>query len=142
MQMRPAERIWLPGQGVVDLGPMKIHRALQAYDERLIFGRINDESHPGYGDWVAFVKMPHGQNPVPVIGFGKEMPTPEEAVARCDRANTRKHNDTLLRMIKEDDERRRAAIDKEFEKLQEVYVDIMKEAKGHKAPQIYVPRSI
>lgn len=137
MQMKPAEKIWLPGQGVVDLGPMKIHRALQAYDERLLFGRNEDN-----GDWCAFVKMPHGQAPVPVIGFGKELPTPEEAVRRCDAANTRRHNDQLLDLIKRDDERRRAAIDKEFENLQEVYADIMKEAKGHKMPQIYVPRGI
>lgn len=137
MQLKPSERIWLPGQGVVDLGPMKVHRALQAYDERLIFGRNTDT-----GDWCAFVKMPHGQAPVPVIGFGKEMPTPEEAVQRCDRANTRRHGDQLLDLIKRDDERRRAALDKASEESAEIFAEIMKDAPGYKTPRIFIPRGI
>ena len=142
MQKTPAERIWLPGQGVVDMGPMKVHRALQAYDDRLMFGRNSDPNHPGYGDWCAFVKMPHGEAPVPVIGFGKELPTPEEAVKRCDAANTRRHSSQLLDMVTRDELRRRAELEKGREELAEVYADIMKEAKGVKAPQIFVPRSI
>lgn len=144
MQIQPSEKLWLPGQGVVDMGPMKVHRALQAYDERLLFGRINDPNHPGYGDWCAFVKMPHGsKHPIlPVIGFGPEMPTAEEAVERCNAANTRRHGDKLLNDIMADDRRRRRDLERGAEANSEIYVEIMKEAQGVKAPQISVPRSI
>jgi hypothetical protein len=144
MQMQPADKLWLPGQGVVDIGPMKVHRALQAYDERLLFGRINDPNHPGYGDWCAFVKMPHGSKfPIlPVIGFGKEMPTPEEAVQRCNAANTRRHGDKILHDIKADDDRRRKSLERAADANSDMYVEIMKEAQGVKAPQIFVPRGI
>lgn len=142
-QITPAERIWLPGQGVVDLAPMRVHRAVQAYDERLIFGRINDQKHPGFGDWCVFVKMPHGQNPVPVLGFGKnEMPEPEEVIRRCDQANTRKHGDKLLRLLRQEADERKAMADAASLANAEVYADIMKEAKGVKAPQISVPRGV
>lgn len=136
-QLAPSDKIWLPGQGVVDLEPMKVHRAVQAYDERLIFGRHDN------GDWCIFVKMPHGQRPVPVLGFGKhKIPTPEEAIARADQANTRKHGDKLLRMLKQEAEERKAMADAASLANAEVYADIMKEAKGVKNPQISVPRGV
>jgi len=138
MQKEPTTKLWLPGQGVVDLAPMRVSRAVQAYDERLIFGRINEPDHPGYGDWCIFVKMPLGHKPeiLPVLGFGKEMPTPEEAVRRADEANTRKHGAKLLDQIMRQERQRQADWDKENERLAETYADVMKEAKGVKNPQI------
>lgn len=143
MQTREVTRLWLPGQGVVDLAPMKIHRAVQAYDERLMFGRITDESHPGYGDWVVFVKMPHGQTPVPVLGFGnKELPSIEEVLRRADEANTRKHGQALIDAMHREQLQRKAEAEKESERLAELYADIMKEAEGVKNPMISVPKGI
>ena len=136
MQMRPSERIWLPGQGVVDMAPMKVHRAVSQYDERLMFGRHEN------GDWCIFVKMPHGMTPRPVLGFGTELPTPEEAVRRADAANTRKHGEKLLHDIMADDRRRRAQLEKGREELSEIYAEIMMESEGIKNPQIHVPRGI
>ncbi len=136
MQMRPSEKIWLPGQGVVDMAPMKVHRAVSQYDERLMFGRHEN------GDWCIFVKMPHGKDPLPVLGFGTELPTPEEAVRRADAANTRRHGQKVLDQIMADDARRRAKLDKESEELAEVYAEIMMDAQGVKAPSIFVPRGI
>ena len=136
MQMKPSEKIWLPGQGVVDMAPMKVHRAVSEYDERLMFGRHDN------GDWCIFVKMPHGMLPRPVLGFGTELPTPEEAVARADAANTRRHGQKVLDQIMADDRRRRAKLDKESEELAEVYAEIMMDAQGVKAPQIFVPKGI
>ena len=136
MQMKPSERIWLPGQGVVDMAPMKVHRAVSQYDERLMFGRHDN------GDWCIFVKMPHGKQPLPVLGFGTELPTPEEAVRRADAANTRRHGQKILDQIMADDARRRAKLDKESEELAEVYAEIMMDAQGVKNPSIYVPRGI
>ena len=136
MQMKPSERIWLPGQGVVDMAPMKVHRAVSQYDERLMFGRHDN------GDWCIFVKMPHGKDPLPVLGFGRELPTPEEAVRRADAANTRRHGQKVLDQIMADDRRRRAKLDKESEELAEVYAEIMMDAQGVKNPSIYVPRGI
>lgn len=140
MQKEPAARIWLPGQGVVDLEPMRVHRAVNAYDERLMFGRINDESHPGYGDWVIFVKMPHGEAPLPVLGFGKQIPTPEEAVRRADEANTRKHGQKLLDDFHKERKSREYRRMKEREYLAEIYADIMSASKDFiGSSRIYVP---
>ncbi len=136
-QLVPTEKIWLPGQGVVDLEPMRVHRAVQAYDERLMFGR-----NEANGDWCIFVKMPHGEIPLPVLGFGDTIPTPEEAVRRADAANTRRHSTQILDRIMKEDEDRRAANARERERLAELYADIMKEARGIKGPQIFVPRSL
>jgi len=136
MQMKPSERIWLPGQGVVDMAPMKVHRAVSQYDERLMFGRHEN------GDWCIFVKMPHGKKPLPVLGFGRELPTPEEAVRRADAANTRRHGQKVLDQIMADDRRRRREVEKRSEQLAETYADIMIEAQGVKAPQIFVPKGI
>lgn len=133
MQMKPSERIWLPGQGVVDMAPMKVHRAVSAYDERLMFGRHEN------GDWCIFVKMEHGRKPLPVLGFGTEMPTPEEAVRRADAANTRKHGDKLLRDIKADDERRRRGLEKAAEANADIYAEIMSAAQGVAPVRIFVP---
>jgi len=115
---------------------MKVHRAVNEYDERLMFGRHDN------GDWCIFVKMPHGKNPLPVLGFGTELPTPEEAVRRADAANTRRHGQKVLDQIMADDARRRAKLDKESEELAEVYAEIMMDAQGVKAPQIFVPKGI
>jgi hypothetical protein len=41
-----------------------------------------------------------------------------------------------------DDRRRRAKLDKESEELAEVYAEIMMDAQGVKAPQIFVPKGI
>ena len=142
MQLAPVDNIWLPGKGVVDLEPYRVHRALQAYDERLVFGRITDEKHPGYGDWCAFVKKPHGMPPHPVLGFGRQIPTPEEAVRRADAANTKRHGTKVLEELKREDVQRRNARDRESLNLAETYADIMMEAEHVKPPQIFVPRGI
>jgi hypothetical protein len=80
--------------------------------------------------------------PRPVLGFGTELPTPEEAVRRADAANTRRHGQKVLDQIMADDRRRRAKLDKESEELAEVYAEIMMDAQGVKAPQIFVPKGI
>lgn len=123
--MRPTNKIWLPGQGVVDLEARRVSAAVEAYDERLFFGRITEEGHPGYGDWVIFVKMPRGEDPIPVLGFQYEIPTPEEAVRRAHAANTRAHGEAILQAVERDyQEQRRQAEYAEAEHNEE-YAELM-----------------
>ena len=123
--MRPTTNIWLPGQGVVDLEARRVSAAVEAYDPRLFFGRITEEGHPGYGDWVIFVKMPHGEPPVPVLGFQYQIPTPEEAVRRAHAANTRAHGDQLLRLVEADHAKMKEQQEKAADELNEELVELM-----------------
>ena len=79
--------IWLP-QSFFDKDCEAVNRALQAYDARVHFG-LNQAT----GDWCAFYEMPRGSNPqhIPILGFGKRIPSPDEAVRRLHRADTVKH---------------------------------------------------
>jgi hypothetical protein len=123
--MRPAQKIWLPGRGVVDLEARRVSAAVEAYDPRLFFGRIDDPNHPGYGDWVIFVKMPHGEPPVPVLGFQREIPTPEEAVQRAHAANTKVHGDQLIDMVERDHAIQKERQEKAEAELIAEYVELM-----------------
>lgn len=141
--MRPTNKIWLPGRGVVDLEARRVSAAVEAYDPRLFFGRIDQPDHPGYGDWVVFVRMPRGQDPIPVLGFQYEIPTPEEAVRRCHAANTKAHGDAILRAV-EADYREQERIQKAAEaELQGEYVELMESGVrrmgAHPSPRIFVP---
>lgn len=123
--MRPTQKIWLPGQGVVDLEARRVSEAVEAYDPRLFFGRIEEEGHPGYGDWVIFVKMPRGQDPIPVLGFQYQIPTPAEAVRRAHAANTKAQGTAILEAVERDykeQQKRQAAAENE---LNEEYAELM-----------------
>lgn len=85
----PADKIWLPDSHTFrELLPL--NRALNAYDERLRFGRNEDT-----GDWCVFL-VARGEAPIPVLGFQDKIPSVEECMARVDAADTKKHGDQIL----------------------------------------------
>lgn len=141
--MRPTNKIWLPGRGVVDLEARRVSAAVEAYDPRLFFGRIEEPGHPGYGDWVVFVKMPHGQDPIPVLGFQYQIPTPEEAVRRCHAANTKAQGEAIIELVEKDYREQKRLQEAAEAELQGEYVELMESGirrmGAHPNPRIFVP---
>lgn len=141
MQKAPAEKIWLPGAGVVDLESTRVDRAVREYDERLFFGRNMDN-----GQWCVFIKMPRGHVPdcLPVLGFDSH-PTPEEALDKVRRSDTSRYGSQILGMIEADQQRRIADAEKLNDENSDIYADIMAEAyrKAGMAPsRIFVPKGV
>jgi len=92
------------------------------------------------------VKMPHGQKPVCVLTFGKQLPTPEEAVKRADAANTRKHGseiyDAMLRDNAELEKARAAKWDDLGTLVSEVRDHAFRQTGVHPFPRIFVPKGV
>ena len=134
----PATKLYIPGMGEVNLEEYRVHRAVQEYDERLMFGRNLDT-----GDWCIFVKMPHGEDPIAVLGFGTELPAPEEAVRRADAANTRKHGQAIRERMEAHNEEIREKKRKESEETAEIGAEILdyayRKAGVHPAPRVFMP---
>lgn len=90
--------IYLPGRGVVDLAANRVDRAVNEYDERLSFAR-NEQT----GDWCVFIKMERGWDGpdagLPVIGFGREIPHPEDALKRLHNADSVRRGSEILDSI-------------------------------------------
>jgi hypothetical protein len=98
-----AERIWLPAQHT-NRQLDRLNRALNQYDERLRFGRNEDN-----GDWCVFLCL-RGERPIPVLGFQDEIPEPDEMIRRVEAADTRKHGDKILIEMEEHNNRLRAEV--------------------------------
>jgi len=81
--------IWLPGRGVVNQQAKRVDRAVHEYDERLFFGEW-------HGDFVVYMTMPHGTDPLPILNFGREMPTPDTAIERLSLSDARKRGAEIL----------------------------------------------
>lgn len=134
----PVTKLWIPGMGEVNLEEYRVHKAVQEYDERLMFGRNMDT-----GDWCIFVKMPRGEDPVAVLGFGKRVPDPREAVQRADAANTRKHGAQIIEAM----EKHNRALDAEKAlrtgELSEVGAEILeygfRKQGAHPSPRVFFP---
>jgi hypothetical protein len=141
MQKAPASKIWVAGQGVVDLESTRVDRAVREYDERLFFGRNMDN-----GQWCVFIKMPRGHDPeiLPVLGF-PEHPTPEEALDKIRRSDTKRYSTEIFKMITDSQERREREAEKANDENSDIYADIMQEAyrKAGVAPaRIFVPKGV
>lgn len=87
-----ADKLWVP-DSFADKALVSLNRAVREYDDRLVFGRneIN-------GDWVVARKMPHGQAPIPVLGFQYDLPEPEHVLQRLRECDTLVHTDQLDKM--------------------------------------------
>lgn len=104
--------IHLPGYGAVDLDARKVAKALNEYDERLLFDRNLDT-----GNWSAWVKMPHGQTPQEVIVFGRDVPNVEHALARVQGADTVRQGIQMLEQMNRDNERLKTPGRQRFDNL-------------------------
>lgn len=98
-------KIYVPGKGLVDASMNRVDTAVNEYDERLFFAQ-NGET----GQYCIFLKMPHGEDPLPVLGFDT-IPHPEDALKRLYYADTMRHGEKIL----DDINKNNAAIKKPFE---------------------------
>lgn len=87
-------RIWTPTGGP----ELQAAQAVKDYDPKLELGR-----HALTGDWVIWL-MRRGEDPIPVIGIGPVLPSPEALQARLRAADTRVHGDAMLRRMNEENE--------------------------------------
>ena len=85
-------RLWLPNS--VNYAAYRVDRAVNEYDERLMFARNEDT-----GDWCVFVKMPRPQDPFPVFGFGDRIPDPSEALAKVQEGHLVRHKERIWKEI-------------------------------------------
>lgn len=130
------QKLYIPGQGMVDLHLRRAMKAVEQYDDRLILAR-----HEHTGDWVAFVQLGPDRM-FPVIGFGKELPHPDEIRRILEQADTHRHGDKILRQIQEHNDRlqreKRAATTEAIDEAAE-YADFgFRKYMGLK-PQIFIP---
>lgn len=96
------QKLYIPGQGYVDMHLRRAMKAVEDYDDRLILAK-----HEITGDWVAFVQLGPDRM-FPVIGFGKELPHPDEIRRILERADTHRHGDRILRDIQAHNDRLQA----------------------------------
>ena len=78
--------IYIPGHGEMSWDEVRVDRAVREYDERLFFARNADT-----WDWCVFIKMPHGEPPYPVIGFGREVPSVDIVLEKVYRGDMTRH---------------------------------------------------
>ena len=95
--------LFIPGQGVTDTSAYRVDRAVNEYDERLMFSR-NEET----GDWCIFIKMPRPAQPYPVLGFGNNIPTVDEALYRLRSTDTMRSGEAIYRDMIRSQEQYRA----------------------------------
>lgn len=83
--------IYIPGHGEMSFAEARVDRAVRDYDERLFFAR-NAETW----DWCVFIKMPRPEEPYPVVGFGKDIPSVDTVIQRIMAADTMRHGWQIL----------------------------------------------
>jgi hypothetical protein len=91
--------LWVPGQGLVNLEGTAVDRAVREYDERLFFGR-----NATTGLHTVFMKMEHGEPPLPILAFADGVPAPEQAVKRLYDTDARRHGLEILDRINRENE--------------------------------------
>lgn len=130
------QRLYIPGQGYVDLHLRRAMKVVSDYDDRLILAR-----HEHTGDWVAFVQLGPDRM-FPVIGFGKELPHPDDIRRELERHDTRRHGDKILRQIQETNDRiqreKRKSVDLAIEEASEFADFGFRKYSGIK-PHIFIP---
>lgn len=86
--------MFLPEVGSVTKEEFLAFKAAKDYDERLLFMR-----NPKNGEYAVFVKTDRsdGQPPLrPVLGFGREVPSPDAIRERLWNADTWRHGKSIL----------------------------------------------
>lgn len=96
--------IWLPKS--VNYNAYRVDRAVNEYDERLMFGRNEDT-----GDWCVFVRMPSPRPPFPVFGFGDRIPEPDEALSRIKEGHLVEHKERIWREVVDSQNKHKADLE-------------------------------
>jgi len=88
--------IWTPGRGDgADLEALQT--AVKRHDEDLFLAR-----HERTGDWCIFIENMSRESsarPLPVIGLGRNLPSPDQLTERLRAADTRIHGSGILKGI-------------------------------------------
>ena len=93
-------KIYIPGHGSVDSGVYKVDTAVRQYNERLSFG-LNEDTQ----EYCIFMRMPHPEPTLPILGFGREVPHPDVACKKLWESDTMIHGDKILKdILKSQDE--------------------------------------
>ena len=95
--------LYIPGRGSMDIKAWRVDAAVKDYDERLMFAK-NEET----GDWCIFIKMPTPAAPYPVLGFGDNIPTVDEARQRLRSTDTMRSGEAIYRDMVRSQEKYRA----------------------------------
>lgn len=136
----PEQKLWIPGEGEVDVRIIAAKRVCREYDERLILAR-----HELTRDWVVFIKL-EGDRMYPVIGLGPELPAnAEDLRQRLWKADAHRHGDKVLREVNEHNERikrdaRRRAIEGDEAVAEALEWGFRQE--GVLARKVFVPRDL
>ena len=87
-------KIYIPGRGSVDSGVYKVDRAVNQYNERLSF-KLNEDTQ----EYCIFMRMPHPEPDLPILGFGRTVPHPDVACKKLWESDTMIHGDKILNDI-------------------------------------------
>ena len=98
-------KIYIPGRGSVDSDVYKVDAAVRQYNERLSFG-LNEDTQ----DYCIFMRMPHPEPTLPILGFGREVPHPDAACKKLWESDTMIHGDKILNDILKSQEEYKAAL--------------------------------
>lgn len=130
------QKLYIPGQGYVDFHLRRAMKAVEQYDDRLILAK-----HEHTGDWVAFVQLGPDRM-FPVVGFGKELPHPDEIRRVLEKADTRRHGDKIIRDIQRENDRlmaeKRQATTEGIEQAVDYAAFGIRKYTGAK-PRIFIP---
>ena len=113
--------IWTPS-GMRSPQVRRLQKLLNEYDERLDFERNQ------YYEWVVTMKMPRGEDPLPVLNFGKEIPDPEAAMQRVHKADTVRTGEAVLDSINKHNADKEAARQYEMRQLDGMMAEVMESA--------------
>lgn len=130
--------IYLPGRGMVNLTARRIDKAVTEYDERLFFRR-----NPQNGQWTVFRKMEHGVEPLPVLGFGFDIPSVDRVLKRLYESDSRRHD--LVARINKHNERLKKEQQDKVDDAQEFAAEALEwganKMKG-RIKRIFVPKGV
>lgn len=133
------QRLWIPGEGEVDMRIIGCQRVCREEDDRLELAR-----HELTGDWVVFIKIGR-DNLYPVIGIGRELCEPEELRQRLHKADAKRHGEKILHQINEHNERLRKESRRRALEADEAVAEGLEwgfRQEGVLSKKVFVPRSI
>ena len=87
-------KIYIPGRGSVDSDVYKVDRAVFQYNDRLSF-RLNEDTQ----DYCIYMRMPSPEPDLPILGFGRTVPHPDEACKKLWESDTMIHGEKILNDI-------------------------------------------
>lgn len=97
--------LYVPGRGMVNLAATRVDRAVNEYDERLLFAQ-----NPENQQWCIMIKLPPDHvagdgivldgttRVLPILGF-QDIPHPEDALKRLYQTDTMRWGEEILNQI-------------------------------------------